>query len=186
MREKRFPCSNPSHLPEPSRFMNKSQHIIAVIDLFDSTEEVTRVSRSMVYRDSTAVRFVALFDHLRDSSHSSAEHLSSEERFRKCEMELLQQLKDHLRKKGMPEAECFVLTGPPAEELGQMARQWGADLILTDQHTARTIYNSWTPFFQALTPLPCRIQVVTPEIKIWFHSFMKRLFWFSRSLVNRQ
>ncbi|MBF0178570.1 MAG: universal stress protein [Magnetococcales bacterium] len=145
--------------------MNGLRRIIAVIDLFDANEEVTGTALRLARESGAQSRFVTLFDHL-DTPASSPE-----DRFREHAEALRDRLRRHVGQSSDQEADCAVITGHPGEELGRMATAWGADLILADHDTARVIQNGWVPHFHPVTPLPCKVHVVSSQRS---HSWMTR------------
>ena len=146
------------------------RRIIAVVDLFSPGSKTGRVAIATAGKHLAELHFVALFDHLDDVTLGGASKLSPQERFRHTEMELLKRLRQHTASMGVHDATCTVLTGHPGEELSRMAQQWRADLIMADRVTARTIHNSWIPWFHTVTSLPCRLQVIAEERKnLWMY-----------------
>ncbi|MBF0295339.1 MAG: universal stress protein [Magnetococcales bacterium] len=137
--------------------MNGLRRIIAVIDLFDANEEVTGAALRLARESGAQSRFVTLFDHL-DTPSSSPE-----ERFRENAEALRERLRRHVGLSSEQVTDCTVITGHPGEELGRMASDWGADLILADHDTARVIQNGWVPHFHPVTPLPCKVHVVLSQ-----------------------
>ncbi|MBF0437994.1 MAG: universal stress protein [Magnetococcales bacterium] len=146
--------------------MTNKRRIIAVIDLFSDPEMVSVEAMTLSNQLSCEMRFVTLFDHL----NTTPSGLSSQEQFQHCENELMDRLRRHVKLMGAKEALCSVLSGHASEELGKLATQWGADLILADAATARTIHQGWFPWLHPITPLPCRLHVVPPAPVNFLHT----------------
>ncbi|MBF0416790.1 MAG: universal stress protein [Magnetococcales bacterium] len=161
--------------------MNRPQRIIAVIDLFDPHEQVVRLASHKRRMEGVEVRFVTLFDHLTWRQDDGCE-ISSTERFRQSEHALLERLQHDLRRCGVQDPDCQVISGSPSSELSLMAKAWGCDLILTDWDTARVLQNGWVPYFQTVTPMPCPIHRVMPDPRRVGQAMMEPLLRFANLL----
>ncbi|MEO5348741.1 MAG: universal stress protein [Magnetococcus sp. YQC-3] len=157
--------------------MNHFSRIIAVVDLFSGGGEVIRVAIETAKRHAASLRLVTLFEHLEGSPGQGGGELSPEGRFCRNEAELQERLLRQATLMGAVGAECTVLTGHPGEALGGVASQWGADLILADRETARTIHNGWVPFFHGITPLPCKLVIVQRERTNLANRLLRLLRW---------
>lgn len=137
------------------------RRLIAVIDLFASTESVTQRAMIIAKQTGAILHFVTLFDHMNGCEWEATG--SSQEQFERIERELMLRLQHHVAQTGRTDIPCKVLTGHPGEAMAVLAKEWQADLILADLDTARVIQNGWIPCFHPVTQLPCRLQVVSVE-----------------------
>ncbi|MBF0631940.1 MAG: universal stress protein [Magnetococcales bacterium] len=144
--------------------MNTLRRIIAVIDLFSPESRVGAIAIATARQHAAELHFVALFDHIIPwQAGDQPPPGSPQERFVLIETQLRERLRHYAAHSGSPDASCTIITGPPGEELCQMAHEWHADLIFADRQTSRTLRNSWVPWLSPITSFPCKIEIVAEE-----------------------
>ncbi|MEO5376181.1 MAG: universal stress protein [Magnetococcus sp. DMHC-6] len=149
--------------------------LIALIDLFSQEEKVTSTAIQLAEKHAAKLHFVTLFDHIGNLTADHDFTRTPKEQFRYLEAKLLELLIHQTNQLGAKEAVYTVLSGPPSQELSQLASKWGADLILANNSIARTIYNDWMPHAYTATPLPCKLHIVADEEKNPWRFFTRLL-----------
>ncbi|MBF0342045.1 MAG: hypothetical protein HQL95_13940 [Magnetococcales bacterium] len=140
--------------------------VIAVVDLQAQPAAISRAALAWSRQYQATLLLVAIleYDTLRQESA------------------LLEQLQRHAATLGATTACCQVLSGPPTQALAALAIGQGATLILADLATARLLQNSWFPWQQPVTPLPCPLQVI--ELPLRF-TLLTHLAGFLRTLRGK-